>query len=81
MTSNQPHSSNPPFRTPQPAELQSEESREAVLQRVSEEQHEESDAIDPSEERESAAADAVSPLEDVDGIANRHIPRIDNPPG
>ena len=81
MTSNQSNSSNPPFHTPQPTELQSEESREAVLERVSEQQSAESDTIDNAEEEKPGAKDAASLLENVDGVANRHIPRLDSPPG
>lgn len=81
MTSDSSRASNPPFQTPQPAELQSEENREAVLQRVSEQQGAESDPIETSEDAKQDAVKAGSLLDNIDGVENRHIPRLDSPPG
>lgn len=81
MTSDPSHTSNPPFQTPQPTELQSEESREAVLQRMSEQQDAESDAIGDSGAAKQDAAHAGVLLDNVDGLENRHITRLDSPPG
>lgn len=81
MTSDSSRASNPPFQTPQPTELQSAENREAVLERVSQQQGAESDPIETSEAAKQDAAQAGSLLENVDGIENRHIPRLDSPPG
>ncbi|MBD1853657.1 hypothetical protein [Leptolyngbya sp. FACHB-711] len=82
MTSSEssPSNSNPVFNTPQPTELQSEETREAVLERLAAHQSQESDAIDPESTPNPNAKDAAF-LDNVDGLENRHITRLDSPPG
>lgn len=82
MTSNQPTSSNPVFHTPQSDELQSEESKEAVRQRLSEAQGSETDVIDDQAiSNDTQPTGSVGRFEDMDALADRHLPSVDSPPG
>ncbi|MFM7425684.1 MAG: hypothetical protein ACKO7W_11945 [Elainella sp.] len=82
--STHPDSSNPAFQTPQPTELQSKENREAVLQRVTEQQGAETDVTDDTESGASTPVDPAQ-LENLNRTENRHLPLIDSlidsPPG
>lgn len=77
MTSNQ---SNPRFPTPQPNELQSEASKASIRQRLSEEQGVETDLDDRSKDN-AKPTDTVGVFEDMDQLADRHLPSVDSPPG
>lgn len=79
MTANQPNS----FKTPQPNELQSDESRESTLQRLTEELGGETDVIDV--DQDSNAPDDASMLSldeagNMDNLVDRHPLNLVSPP-
>lgn len=78
MTTHSTHSSNPPFQTPQPDELQSEDNRKAMLEEL-EQQTAESDPVEDSEE--GNAHDPSALLGNMENLADRHLPTLDSPPG
>lgn len=75
MTPNQPGSQDPVFQTPQPSQLQSEESQASVRERLAKEQGSETEVID-----EHSSVDDTEPT-DMGKLANQHLPIIDSPPG
>lgn len=80
MTANQPN----PFKTPQPNELQSDQSRESTLQRLAEEQGGETDVVDvdqASNNPDHAPTHSPDVIEEMDNLADRHPLTIDSPPG
>lgn len=85
MTSNPSagdNSEKPVFRTPQPNELQSKQSQDAVRQRLVEEQETAADGSDnPPAQPDPKPADAANLLEDLDALSDRHPPSMDSPPG
>jgi|GEM_PF-4829778 hypothetical protein len=83
MNSSESSSSKPVFQTPQPNELQSEETREAVLERLADQQSQESEAIDPesTDSNSNPNAKDAAFLDNLDNLDNRHLPGLDTPPG
>jgi hypothetical protein len=81
MTSNQPNPANPTFHTPQPNELQSEESKEATWQNLAKRGTETDTIDDRKTEDANNLADKVNVIENMDNLADRHLPSIDSPPG
>lgn len=82
MTS-QPNQSNF-FKTPQPNQLQSEESRESTLEMLSKEQDHETDAINVDQDStnpDDAPTHSPDVIEDMENLADRHPLSIDSPPG
>jgi hypothetical protein len=80
MTVNQPN----PFKTPQPNELQSDQSRESTLQRLAEEQGGETDVVEVDQDSNSpddAPTHSPDVVEEMDNLADRHPLTIDSPPG
>jgi hypothetical protein len=84
MTSNFPNPANPPFKTPQPNELQRDETQKETLQRLTEEQGGETDAIDVDQDStnpDDAPTHSVDVIDNMDNVADRHLLSIDSPPG
>lgn len=81
MTSNQPNPSNPVFRTPQPDELQSEESKETVRQTLAQQEAETDTIDDRKAEEANDPTGAVDVIENMENLADRHPLGIDSPPG
>lgn len=82
MTSDHSNSSNPAFKTPQPDQLQDQESQEAVRQRLVEEQGSETDVIDQDAAKQNhKPTDSVDVIDNMDNLADRHPLSIDSPPG
>jgi hypothetical protein len=84
MPSNPTSSTNPAFNTPQPRDLQSEDNQAAVEKRLSETQGGETEVVDdrPSEERtDSERTGEPFQLDEMDHLADRHLPTLDSPPG
>jgi hypothetical protein len=79
MTTHPINSLNPPFQTPQPDELQSEDKRKALLEEHEEKQSAESDPLENSED--GNAHDPAALLENMENLADRHLPSLDSPPG
>jgi hypothetical protein len=80
MNSNQPT----PFKTPNPDQLQSDESRESTRQMLAEEQGEETDVVDVDQESanlDDAPTHSVDVVEEMDNLADRHLLNVDSPLG
>ncbi|HEY9880162.1 MAG TPA: hypothetical protein V6D29_17030 [Leptolyngbyaceae cyanobacterium] len=74
--------SNPPFPTPQPDELQSEESRSSTLEHLMKEQKAKGDTLEDSEMQANASTEQGTQFgdEDVENLTYRHMPTLDAPP-
>lgn len=73
MTSGKPNSSDPVFKTPNPDELQSEEARSDLHDRVASQLGDESDVVENQ--------DNDNPPLDANESVGRHLPGLATPPG
>lgn len=83
MTSNQPNQSNT-FKTPQPEQLQAEESRKSTLEKLAKEQGEETDVVEVDQDSnhpDDAPTHSPDIIKEMDNLADRHPLTIDSPPG
>jgi hypothetical protein len=74
MPADKPSSSPPPFQTPEPAELQSEESRASVIEQLSKQQTAETHVVDDSSiESNADLIDSEAGHKNADELVNRQI--------
>lgn len=74
--------SNPPFPTPQPDQLRSEESQSSTLENLIKEQEEKGKTLEDSETQADASTETEARPgdEDLENLTYRHLPTLDTPP-
>ncbi|HEY9877256.1 MAG TPA: hypothetical protein V6D29_02310 [Leptolyngbyaceae cyanobacterium] len=74
--------SNPPFPTPQPDQLQSEESKSSTLENLVKEQKAKSDTPEDLGTQADASTETGTKFgdEDLENLTYRHMPTLDTPP-